>query len=608
MIQRTATRPHGHSSSFFQKLLLSALALLAFALGAMDFYLTRYTASRVTSDVELRLRSEARLVAYELADIPAAKLNAAVREAGDRAQARITVITHAGVVLADSEHDAETMENHKDRPEVRRALEGGSGTAIRHSATLDRDLCYVALPFLYGDRPGFVLRLAVPLVQVSNAVSAVRRRIVYASVAAAGLALILAWFFSFRISRRIDRIKIFAERLLTSGEPATLIPESTDELGALSRALNHVGHQLRESMQKLKIESSRRSAILASMVDGVLAVGQDMRVLFSNESFAQAIGADPSSMTHAPLRTVLRDSALLDVLEHVLSTGDAVARRIQLAAAGDRAFAVHAAPLASEEGRGAVAVLHEITELERLENVRRDFVANVSHELRTPLAAILGYTETLLDGAMNEPETSKNFLETIRAHTIRLNNISADLLTLSDLDSGLSRTAPSAFSLQEVIATAMRTVGPEGQLRNVSVIAGEIRPVEMRSYKLRLEQVLVNLLDNAIKFNHPGGEVRVEVSEMTGGIVKITVADTGCGIPADDVNRIFERFYRVDRARSRSVGGTGLGLAIVKHAVELMNGRIEVASEPGKGSIFTLLLPADISEHLPRPHRTLSDH
>ncbi|HEU5023258.1 MAG TPA: ATP-binding protein, partial [Bryobacteraceae bacterium] len=601
MTRRTARRARGHSSSFFQKLLWSALLLLAFALGALDFYLTRYTASRVTSDVELRLTSEARLLAWELAAVPASELNRAVIDAAERAQARVTVITRAGVVLADSEHDAETMENHKDRPEVRRALQGATGSAIRHSATLNRDLCYVALPFTYAGGSGFALRLAVPLVQVSRAVSAVRTRIVYASLAAAALALILAWFFSARLSRRIERIKIFAERLLTSTEPATLIPESTDELGALSRALNHMGQQLRESMQKLQIESSRRSAILASMVEGVLAVGHDMRVLFCNESFAQAIGADPRSMIHAPLRTVLRDSALLDVLEHVLSTGDAVTRRIQIAAAGDRAFAVHAAPLAGEAGRGAVAVLHEITELERLENVRRDFVANVSHELRTPLAAILGYTETLLDGAMNEPETSRTFLETIRAHTIRLNNISADLLTLSDLDSGVSRTAPSSFSLEQAIATAVRTAAPEAQLRNVTVICGDIEPVEMSSYRLRLEQVLVNLLGNAIKFNHSGGEVRIEAAKMPDGIVKITVADTGCGIPAEDLSRIFERFYRVDRARSRSVGGTGLGLAIVKHAAELMNGKIEVASELGKGSVFTLLLPAVVSEAAPSP-------
>jgi two-component system phosphate regulon sensor histidine kinase PhoR len=588
-------------SSFFRKLLLSAFLLLAFALAVLDFYLTRYTASRETHSVEIRLISEAHLVAYDLTDAPGAELTRLVSAAGGRAQARITVITHAGVVLADSQHDPKTMENHATRPEVRQALQGKTGASVRHSATLDRDLCYVAIPFTYRGRPGFVLRLAVPLIELSDAVSAVRWQIIYASMATAALALLLAWFFSLRISRRIGRIKVFAEGLLALSEHAALIPEADDELGALSRALNNMGRQLRESMDKLRIESSRRNAILASMVDGVLAVNHDMRILFCNDSFAQAIGADPQSMTRTPLLSILRDSVLFTVLESVLATGEAVRSRIQLAAASDRAFAVHAAPLLAEEGRGAVAVLHEITEIERLERVRRDFVANVSHELRTPLTAILGYAETLLDGAMESTETGRKFLETIRAHAIRLNNISADLLTLSELDAGVL-IAPSVFSVEETIATAVRSVEPEARLRNVNLISGEIADIEIRGYRLRLEQAIVNLLDNAIKFNHAGGEVRIDATRTPEEQVSITVADTGCGIPSQDLSRIFERFYRVDRARSRQVGGTGLGLAIVKHAVELMNGSIEVTSELGKGSTFRLLIPVDIPAHLSRPH------
>jgi two-component system phosphate regulon sensor histidine kinase PhoR len=585
----------------FRKLLLSAFLLLAFALAVLDFYLTRYTASRETHNVELRLISEAHLLSYDLASVPGAELNQVVSEAGGRAQARVTVITHSGVVLADSQHDPETMENHATRPEVRQALQGGTGVSIRHSATLNRDLCYVALPLTYQGRGGFVLRLAVPLIEVSKTVSAVRWRIIYASLATAALALLLAWFFSLRISRRIGRIKIFAERLLSSSEPAALIPESGDELGALSRALNHMGQQLRGSLDKLRIESSRRNAILASMVDGVLAVGHDMRILFCNDSFAQAIGADPSSIKRTPLLAILRDSALFTVLENVLATGEAVKGRIQLATAGDRVFVVHAAPLVAEEARGAVAVLHEITEIERLERVRQDFVANVSHELRTPLAAILGYAETLLDGAMEDAETSKKFLETIKAHAIRLNNISADLLTLSELDAGIS-IAPSIFSIKETLATAVRTLEPEARLRGVNLICGEIEDVEIRGYKLRLEQAIVNLVDNAIKFNRAGGEVRIEAYRTSEGHLNITVADTGCGIPLHDVSRIFERFYRVDRARSRQVGGTGLGLAIVKHAVEVMNGKVEVTSELGKGSRFSLSIPVDVPQHLLRTH------
>lgn len=588
----------GYGGSFFRKLLFSALLLIAFALGLLDFYLTRYTAARETSAVELRLISEAHLVGYEVANVPPTELNRSVAQAGDRAQARVTVITHAGVVLADSQHDPETMENHASRPEVRLALQGRTGASVRHSATLDRDLCYVALPFTYRGRGGFVLRLAVPLFELSNSVSAVRRQIIYASLATAALAFLFVYFFSLRISRRIGKIKTFAERLLTSTKPAAVPPVENDELGALTRALHHIGQQLRQSMDKLRIESSRRNAVLASMVDGVLAIGQDLRILFCNESFARAIGADPSNLSRVPLLAILRDSDLFTVLEKVLATGESVTSRVQLAAAAERVFTVNAAPLIAEEGHGAVAVLHEITEIERLDAIRRDFVANVSHELRTPLAAILGCAETLLDAAMEDANARKRFLETIRAHAIRLNNISADLLTLSELDAGVS-APPSTFSLKETISMAVQTVEPESRLRNVIVVSEPVEDLEIRGYKVRLEQALVNLVDNAVKFNHPGGEVQIDAVRTPEGFVKITVADTGSGIPKQDLTRIFERFYRVDRARSRQVGGTGLGLAIVKHAVGLMNGRIEVASESGKGSTFTLLIPVDITPLVP---------
>ncbi|HEX7363443.1 MAG TPA: ATP-binding protein [Bryobacteraceae bacterium] len=568
----------------------------------LDFYLTRYTAWRETQNVETRLAAEARLVAYDLGNVPLEELNRVVHRAGNRAQTRVTVITHTGVVLADSQHDPETMENHANRPEVRQALQGRTGASVRHSVTLDRDLCYVAIPFTYQGKRGFVLRLAVPLVEVSQAVSEVRWRIVYASVITAALALLLAYFFSLRISRRIRRIKMFAERLLISREPAALSSEASDELGALSRALNDMGRQLRDSMDKLSAESARRDAILASMVEGVLAVGHDLRILFCNDAFAQVLGGGRDRIIGKPLLAVLRDSALFTLLEKVLATGEETKDRIQLTAASDRAFAAYATPLMAEEKRGAVVVLHEITDIERLERVRRDFVANVSHELRTPLAAILGYAETLLDGAVEDANVNRKFLETIKSHAIRLNNISSDLLTLSELDAGVSTTPPSTFSLKETIAAAVRSVETEARQRSVRLTFSEIEDLEIRGYKLRLEQTLVNLLDNAIKFNRADGEVRLEAGRTPEGQVKIAIADTGCGIPFQDLSRIFERFYRVDRARSRQVGGTGLGLAIVKHAIELMNGRIEVMSELGVGSTFTVLIPVEGPGRSPQSH------
>jgi len=274
-------------------------------------------------------------------------------------------------------------------------------------------------------------------------------------------------------------------------------------------------------------------------------------------------------------------------------SGEAHKQRLQLTAAEGRSFEVQAAPLDLRSGRGAIAILHDVTDLERLERVRRDFVANVSHELRTPLAAIQGYTETLLDGALEDRENNRKFLEVIQAHAARLNQISSDLLALSELESDHTTPALEKVFLRDVIDAALRSVEAEAGLRSVTIHRGDAGDDHVLANRMRLEQVLVNLLDNGVKFNRPGGEVWIETGRDEEGAARITVADNGIGIPFDDLPRIFERFYRVDKGRSRAVGGTGLGLSIVKHALERMGGKITAESQLGRGSRFTVNLPAE---------------
>jgi two-component system phosphate regulon sensor histidine kinase PhoR len=293
-----------------------------------------------------------------------------------------------------------------------------------------------------------------------------------------------------------------------------------------------------------------------------------------------------------PLVELVRDPEMLDLLAGVLDSGGTLTRRLRIPAANDRSFEIQAAPLGAQPRRGAIAVLHDITELERLERVRKDFVANVSHELRTPLAAIQGYTETLLDGAIEDRENNRKFLEVVHAQAVRLNRIAADLLILSQLESGKPAAPEQTVSIREAIEAAIRAVEPAAQLRRVNVLRGRIEDVQTLGSQIGVEQALVNLLDNAVKFNRPGGEVRAEVWRTPEGQARITVADSGIGIPSGDLSRIFERFYRVDKSRSREMGGTGLGLSIVKHAIERMNGRVTVESQLGKGSTFTIFLPA----------------
>jgi len=423
------------------------------------------------------------------------------------------------------------------------------------------------------------------------AVTEIRERILAISLGAAILALLIAYGVSRSLSSRVTALKQFAETLLETGSQSRPVGGPRDELGALEQSLHVMAARLRESVDRLSIESARREAILSSMAEGVLAVDGGLRITFCNDSFARTIGARmpvPSSM---PLLDLVRDPGLLEIMTHVLATGVRVERRLLLPAASAHSFEVLAGPVAGPSNRGALAILHDITQLERLERVRKDFVANVSHELRTPLAAIRGYAETLLDGALEDQHNNRKFVEVIHAHAIRLNNIASDLLTLSELESNGAATPPHRVSVRSTLEAALRTVESGARLRGVRIVAGRIDDVPVMGQELRMEQALVNLLDNAVKFNRPNGEVRIESARSDGNVL-IVISDTGLGIPSGDLPRIFERFYRVDKARSREVGGTGLGLSIVKHVVEQMGGTITVDSQLGKGSQFTLLLPA----------------
>jgi two-component system phosphate regulon sensor histidine kinase PhoR len=424
------------------------------------------------------------------------------------------------------------------------------------------------------------------------ALAEIRRRIFTISLGAAILALLIAYGVSRSLSRRVSGLKQFAETLLETSSQSRPIGGAHDELGSLEQSLRVMAARLRELVDRLSIESARREAILSSMAEGVLAVDGALHVTFCNDSFARLMGHKGTVSQGVPLLEVARDPGLFSVLQRASSTGESFKQRLQILPASGRAFEVQASPLATGSGRGAIAVLHDITDLERLEQIRKDFVANVSHELRTPLAAIAGYAETLLDGALEDAEHNRKFVEVIQSSAIRLNSIASDLLVLSELEAGLNPGGSSPISVQEALLSALSVVSAEAKTRSVNVIAGSIEDAEVMGSKIRLEQALVNLLTNAIKFNRAGGDVFAEAGRTPEGAVFIWISDTGAGIPFEDLPRIFERFYRVDKARSRQVGGTGLGLSIVKHIVERMDGKVLVESQLGKGSIFTVLLPA----------------
>ena len=434
-----------------------------------------------------------------------------------------------------------------------------------------------------------VMVLAVDL-SVARPGHPITRRVLELSACLVAAAL-MAWIFDQSLAWRIRRIKSFADHILDASPGDTPLPDEGEETAALNSSLHRMGSRIRELVERLSMESARRDAILSSMAEGVLAVNRQLQVVFCNRALLTALGLRRSVNEGMPVQDLIRDPGFLDMITEVLETGEPVTSKLQLPGKEISVFEAYAAALAMPPDRGALLILHDITGLERLERIRRDFVANVSHELRTPLTAIRGYAETLLDGALEDKENNRRFVEIIQAHAIRLNNIASDLLTLSDLESGRTDGEAVLIAVDDAVNTAFLTVEPEARIRGVQLLRGEPGKLRVNGNALRLEQALVNLLDNAVKFNRHGGEARIDSGMTPDGDVFVSVSDTGSGIPSDDVPRIFERFYRVDRARSRAVGGTGLGLSIVKHVVERMGGTIKVESRLGKGSTFTIILP-----------------
>src|SRR3954447_2307789 len=385
----------------------------------------------------------------------------------------------------------------------------------------------------------------------------------------------------------------FAEFLGSIPSPDRELPvDSTPEMATLSRSVRAVAERVRQIVEQARLESSRRETILACMAEGVLAVDSSLRVIFCNEAFARAFSTPIPAREGLLLYELVREPVLRDILDRVLCSGSTEAGRFQLPSAAGRWFEAQALPFGSTSPNGAVVVLHDITDIQQQEQMRKDFVADVSHELRTPLAAIRGYAETLLDGALEDAQNNRRFVEIILSHAIRLNNIASDLLVLSELDVNSGGPAlPERVSLHEVVNSAINTVQGAARIRNVTIDGSACGDCSVLGLRFRLEQVLVNLLDNAVKFNRTDGKVEVACGYTSDGKVRLSVEDTGIGIPSGELKRIFERFYRVDKARSRPAGGAGLGLPIVKELIDRMGGTVSVESQLGRGSKFIVTLP-----------------
>ena len=517
-------------------------------------------------------------------------LGAWMRDAG-ASSARVTVIASGGLVLADSQSDAQTMENHAGRPEIRQALAEGEGRSVRHSVTVNRDLLYYAVRERTASGQPLVVRFALPLETVDAAIWSFRQTLWLASLAI----LLLAWGVTLLVSRgfsrRVDRLTAFSGRVAEGDFRPLSTDGSGDALDLLCRSLNRTAARLDRTIRTLTEERNLSSAILGSMVEGVLVVNATERVVFANAGFVEILGLGVPPQTGSALVEVVRQTELIEAVRKVLAGEPRVESEIVTGTLRQHFFAVTVAAVRATETSGAVIVLHDITDLRKLERVRRDFVANVSHEFRTPLTAIQGFAETLLSGAMDDPENRMRFLGIILEHSRRLARLTEDLLMLSKMDAERLELEIRRLPVAPFVESCVETAQPRARHRNLRFcldlpsqlpdIAGDRR---------RLAEVLDNLLQNAVQYTPAGGEILVTVSARESDVI-FTVSDTGIGIPQVDQPRIFERFYRVDVARSREVGGTGLGLSISKHLVEAHGGRIWVESEVGTGSQFHFTVP-----------------
>jgi two-component system phosphate regulon sensor histidine kinase PhoR len=500
--------------------------------------------------------------------------------------ARVTVIAADGRVLAESQSDPQTMENHATRPVVLEAMAKGNGRSIRHSVTINRDLLYYAVRQNTSAGPSAVLRFALPLETVDEVLSSFRRRLWLASFLILLIAGGISLLFSRRFTGRVERLKDFSRRVAEGDFRPLPRDGSGDAVEALGISLNRTAARLDRTIQTLTEERNLSSAILGSMVEGVAVVNGSERLVFANPGFAEILDLDVPPTSGSALVEVVRQTELLEAVRQVLGGQPRVQSEIVTGTLRQHYFAITVAAVRAGDTSGAVVVLHDITELRKLERVRRDFVANVSHEFRTPLTAIQGFAETLLAGAIDDPQNRTRFLEIILEHSRRLARLTEDLLMLSKMDAERLELEVRRLSVSQLIESCLETAqrrGAEKDLR-ISVKMPQNLP-DIAGDRRRLAEVLQNLLDNAIQYTLPGGQIIVSAESREQEII-LTVSDTGIGIPKTDQPRIFERFYRVDVARSREAGGTGLGLAIAKHLVEVHGGRLWVDSEVGQGSQF----------------------
>jgi two-component system, OmpR family, phosphate regulon sensor histidine kinase PhoR len=584
-----------------RQLYLSYLLITLLSLGAIGWYTVNALQHFYYEQTSVDLGSRAGLIRHQVsphfASVKISALKRLAETLGQSGAQRITLILPDGTVIGDSEEDPTRMDNHADRPEVKDALAGQTGSSVRYSQTVKANLMYVALPVNKDSALSGVVRLSIPLTLIDETLKGILWKIVFAGLLIALAATPVSLYISGRISRPLSEMKDNAERFASGELDSRIRVEGPDDVIRLAESLNDMAAQLDDRIHTVTAQRNEQEAILSSMVEGVIAVDSNQYILSLNRAAAKLLGIEIRFAQGQPVQAVIRNVQLQKFVERALASSEAVEQDIVFhRGEGEQVFKVIGTALRDFEQSpiGAVIVLNDVTRLKRLETMRRDFVANVSHELKTPITSIKGFVETLLGGAMDKPEDSKRFLGIVASQADRLNAIIEDLLILSRLEQDAENVEIliEQSELKPVLEMAIQACIPKAEEKKIRVDLDCPESVAVQINPQLLEQAVINLVDNAIKYSLPSTQVRVDVLADEGKIT-VAVADEGRGIAREHFPRLFERFYRVDSDRSREMGGTGLGLAIVKHIAQVHGGTVSVDSSVGKGSTFRIQFPSN---------------
>lgn len=507
--------------------------------------------------------------------------------------ARVTFIAGDGTVLGDSDHEANTMDNHMNRSEVVEAHKNGIGREIRYSDTLGQNLLYVAISTNIADPNANVIRLALSLKEVEESIYNLWTVLIGGLLVFFVVAALISYRIALSLTRPLEQITRVAKRIKNMDYNARVKVRKQDEIGELGNAINAMADSLDVQMTRIRENESQLESVLDNMINGVVMIDRDGRIVLMNRQAEEILGFSAKELVGRNFGEAKQQYELQQMIQEGLTVREHIREEITFYFPEERLLDLNIVPINQEgnEFGGVLLVLQDVTAIRRLERMRSEFVANVSHELKTPLAAVKGFAETLLGGVVKDEETTRSFLQIIFDESDRLNRLIGDILELSKIE---SRRVPLYFSPVEVdsfidkTVTLMKTEAARKSIELEMKVEGGLY---VEADEDRLRQIMMNLLANGINYTPEGGRVSVKIEGIDDDYIRIQISDTGIGIPKKDLPRIFERFYRVDKARSRSSGGTGLGLSIVKHLIELHKGTISVTSTVGVGSTFTIELP-----------------